>query len=1000
MKAARDGLMWLQRVTPPLGAVTIGVAAALALLIFCTVSLESQAAPLYVERGDYGGGLPNSLRWGIMLAPVNAAPPVPMLLRPADGAWKNQSNVEFAWSDEGAQWYDLRVGGVVHTTNATSMVLPLDDGEHTWTVQARQGQSASGYAAPWTVKVDTEPPAAAIVAPVSGAVLTTTHLPNVTIGGTASDVTAGLDRVEVDTGDGWRAASGTSPWTYAWALPRVDNLPRTLKARSFDRAGNASDVAQVAVTVDTVAPTCGTPVPDRDPWVTSTVVYDWPPASDAAGILRYQIQIKSTRGYGDTFAVGDSQYVFTQAIQEGESYYAWVRALDGRGNWGAWSDRSAGVIPDRTPPTVADPSILVDGPYLHAVGTTLYYTNTMVFPQTFELRGYSEDDRSGVARVCFTRAFGDQPSCDVDGFPRWWQSGTPGYAVDTGATASGAIVATVYDRAGNVARQQFACELDGTPPDSRASSQPYATSRPIPVAWTATDAQSGVGSVELWFKQGAAGPWTYDQTLPAGGDSFRFYPPGDVPGTYSFVTVARDNLGNVEPRATTADAQTVYDKNKPTSEVTWAPEYWNRPDTPITLTWAATPTLAPLVEVRLWVRYDEGDWAPTEISKTGRYREPISGTFSFDPQENGRYDFDTVARDDKGESEAEPSDAGDRTTRYDTAIGPPAHLTSIPAVWSQNDLFAVTWTNPSDLSGIVGAYHKLDSAPTGPEDGIWWPGVGRDRIDKLEVGSEGSHTLYLWLRDAAGNNGFDFGNWRTVSLLYDPTAPTDVSIAAPASAARTSFVVSWSANTAASGLLRYTVEYSRAIYSGWKQWLPSTTETSGRFTAPLAGAEYVLQVTVYDRAGHSAQAQTTVYVERQRAYLPVLRDRWPDWYRYDVYEPNDMPADAYGPLKSGQTYHSFIWNAEDRSDYYYFVPVSTQQVVIMLANIPDHCDYDLYLYKEGQDKPVAASNVKGKGGSETIRHSPEAGRTYWILVYSYYRDFSSTQPYRLTVTYK
>ena len=124
-----------------------------------------------------------------------------------------------------------------------------------------------------------------------------------------------------------------------------------------------------------------------------------------------------------------------------------------------------------------------------------------------------------------------------------------------------------------------------------------------------------------------------------------------------------------------------------------------------------------------------------------------------------------------------------------------------------------------------------------------------------------------------------------------------MSITAPESTPKVRFEVYWTANAAASGVLRYTVEYSGAMDSAWQPWLPSTTETSGMFTAPVADTEYAFRVTVYDRAGNSAWAQTSAYVEPQRLYLPVLLERWRDWYRYDIYELNDTPPDAYGPLK-------------------------------------------------------------------------------------------------------
>jgi hypothetical protein len=267
------------------------------------------------------------------------------------------------------------------------------------------------------------------------------------------------------------------------------------------------------------------------------------------------------------------------------------------------------------------------------------------------------------------------------------------------------------------------------------------------------------------------------------------------------------------------------------------------------------------------------------------------------------------------------------------------------------------------------------------------------------------------LHDVAGHNGY--GNPQTVSLLYDPTPPTDVEITAPVTATKTSFVVSWSANAAASGVLRYAVEYSGGMTSGWQNWLPSTTQTSGRFTAPLADAAYDLRLTVYDRAGHSAQTQTRVYVRSQYAYLAALRSRWRHWYRGDVYEPNDTPPDAYGPLMPGQTYQSFIWNAEDSDDYYTLIPNTMRKVVIALTNIPAGNDYDLYVYLPATYDPelqkwIYPLFLKSNGfgsGNEQIEFTPTPGTPYapgtqfFVRVYPY-KGYNNTQPYHLTVNYR
>jgi hypothetical protein len=105
-------------------------------------------------------------------------------------------------------------------------------------------------------------------------------------------------------------------------------------------------------------------------------------------------------------------------------------------------------------------------------------------------------------------------------------------------------------------------------------------------------------------------------------------------------------------------------------------------------------------------------------------------------------------------------------------------------------------------------------------------------------------------------------------------------------------------------------------------------------------------------------------------------------------------------------YQSYIWNAEDSSDYFYFIPVSTQQVRISLANIPTGNDYDLYVYyyKDGLYKLHKASNFSGSG-PEYVAFIPQPntdygpGTKFFVRVYPF-EGFSSTQPYHLTVIYR
>ena len=191
--------------------------------------------------------------------------------------------------------------------------------------------NASGYTDSRWVTVDTVRPTATIVDPMHGTVLTTTYLYTVTIHGTASDAGSGIDRVEVNTDDDWKSASGTGPWSYAWPLPLLDNELQHLQVRAFDRAGNDSLPSQVDVFVDTVAPTSSPPLPEPPrEWVTRTVVYDWPPSVDGSGIDRYQIRIYTDQGYSETVEICRPRVRLCRSDSRG-------RGVLGAGASGGWT---------------------------------------------------------------------------------------------------------------------------------------------------------------------------------------------------------------------------------------------------------------------------------------------------------------------------------------------------------------------------------------------------------------------------------------------------------------------------------------------------------------------------------------------------------------------------------------------------------------------------------------------------------------------------------------
>ena len=113
-----------------------------------------------------------------------------------------------------------------------------------------------------------------------------------------------------------------------------------------------------------------------------------------------------------------------------------------------------------------------------------------------------------------------------------------------------------------------------------------------------------------------------------------------------------------------------------------------------------------------------------------------------------------------------------------TPPAPPFSLEGSPARrWTNVNSFSETWTNPFDLSGIVGAYYRFDSEGTYPTDGTFVS--TSNRITNTIVSEDGKHDLYLWLVDAAGNVSHLNRNIDPQVFWYDGTPPSSTGVLTP-----------------------------------------------------------------------------------------------------------------------------------------------------------------------------------------------------------------------------
>lgn len=122
-----------------------------------------------------------------------------------------------------------------------------------------------------------------------------------------------------------------------------------------------------------------------------------------------------------------------------------------------------------------------------------------------------------------------------------------------------------------------------------------------------------------------------------------------------------------------------------------------------------------------------------------------------------------------GASQVEQSSA--YIVRVDTvAPSSPSSMLSTPSGWTNVNRFRESWTNPSDTSGIAGAFYRLNSEPVFPSDGSFV--TTTTFIDNIQVPGEGSHHILVWLMDGAGNVDHTTYRVHLNAFRYDATAPS------------------------------------------------------------------------------------------------------------------------------------------------------------------------------------------------------------------------------------
>ncbi len=496
---------------------------------------------------------------------IDGTPPASTITNPAAGSYLTGTSFTISGtaSDTGGSGLarvEISTNGGTTWTAATGTSswsynwTPPADGSYT--IKSRAVDRATNAEVPGlgiTVTVDATKPSSSITSPLGG-LMKPPPLGNYSIKGIATDGPgSGVSRVEVSTNGGatWSPASGTSSWTYSWALP-ADGV-YNIKSRATDIATNLEIPSTgVTVEVDGTPPVGSVSINAGSLYTTNRNVTltlsatDTGPGRTCPGtypimcnVAEMQFSLNGTAWNDWEPAATSKAWQFASGDGQKTIY---ARYKDQAGN--VSSPYSTYIALDTVPPSSS-----ITAP---AAGT--YITST-----SFTITGNADDTAgSGVTKV----------EVSTDGGTSWHETlgtGQWSYVWTPPSDGSYTVKTRATDTAGNIETSGpgVAVIVDRTPPSSLVNNTTAgALINGTTYTFTGTSDDgtgSGISKVEVstnggtaWAAAAGTTSWSYIWTTP-------------TDGSYTVKTRAIDIASNTETPGT-GIAVTV-DKTPPTSTI-------------------------------------------------------------------------------------------------------------------------------------------------------------------------------------------------------------------------------------------------------------------------------------------------------------------------------------------------------------------------------------------------------------------------------------------------
>jgi hypothetical protein len=436
-----------------------------------------------------------------------------------------------------------------------------------------------------------------------------------------------------------------------------------------------------------------------------------------------------------------------------------------------------------------------------------------------------------------------------------WLSGTTA----TAATYSGkdghryGFYSVATDHAGNrqpaPASAQALTTVDTSPPSSTVAAQPAFSPGSFTLTWNGSDgpAGSGVASYDVYVSDNGA---PFAPLLTATTQTSTTFT-GTDGHSYGFYSVATDNVGNVQPTPTVAQALTTVDTTPPDSTVAALPAF---SQATFTLSWSGSdnPGGSGIATYDVYVSDNGAAFTPlltgTSLTST-----------TFTGLDRHTYAFYSVATDKVGN--VQPTPAEFQALTVVDAVAPTSTVAALPA-FTGTASFTVSWSGDDNPGGSGLASYDVfvsdNGAPYKPFQ------TGTTQTSATFTGVSGHrYGFYSVAVDNVGNREQPPGAAQATTTV-DTTPPSSRVLALPAFTASTHFTVSWSGSDGAngSGIAGYDV-YVSDNGAPFTPFQTATTQTSATFTG-VNGHSYGFYSVATDKVGNvqpiptSAQASTSV----------------------------------------------------------------------------------------------------------------------------------------------